>query len=118
MRIAVIDDSEIILETVALALTEAGFEVVTMNQPERAQIEGDVPPDLILMDVNMDEVFGDDATMILKDGWGVDVPIYLFSDIPVEELKLRAEDAGADGYISKSWGTEGMVEKVREILGA
>ena len=56
-----------------------------------------------------------DVVGFFKEAWGVTAPIYLFSDIPEDELKERADEAGANGYISKSWGLEVLVEKVLEI---
>lgn len=115
-RILLIDDSPLIQATAKHALEEAGFEVATrgtfdelMSQP----IEGH---DLILMDVQMPELYGDDVAMVLRDR-GLTMPIYLFSSLDPADLAERATAARADGFISKQQDVADMVKRVREILG-
>lgn len=117
-RIVLIDDSEMVLESVALALEDAGFDVTTMTEPNREEIAGDKPASLILMDVNMPQMFGDDMVDFLQEAWGVRAPLYLFSDIPEDELRARSEEAGADGYLCKGWGMDRIVDTVRSLAGA
>jgi len=114
-HILLIDDSPLIQATAKHALEEAGFEVATrgtfdelMSQP----IEGH---DLILMDVQMPELYGDDVAMVLRDR-GLATPIYLFSSLEPAELAERAKAAGVDGVISKQQDLSEMVARVREIL--
>jgi DNA-binding response OmpR family regulator len=115
-RILLIDDSPLIQATAKFALEEAGFEVATrstfdelMSQP----IEGH---DLILMDVQMPELYGDDVAMVLRQR-GLTTPIYLFSSLDPADLAERAISARVDGYISKQNDMAYMVDRVREILG-
>jgi len=117
-RIVLIDDSEMVLESVAIALEDAGFDVTTMTEPNREEIAGNAPASLILMDVNMPQMFGDDMVDFLQEAWGVRAPLYLFSDIPEDELRSRSEEAGADGYLCKGWGMDRIVDTVRSLAGA
>ncbi len=112
-RILIIDDSELVLEASRQALVEAGYEVETSTEPT---LSGP-PPDLVLLDVQMPQVFGDDVARFFREERGIDAPIYLYSTVDEAELEVRAKDAGADGYISKGWGLERLVERVRQILG-
>ena len=73
-------------------------------------------PDLILLDINMPELFGDDVVAFFRGEWHIDAPIYLCSDIPEEELQARAASAGADGYICKGWGLDALVQRVQAVL--
>jgi DNA-binding NarL/FixJ family response regulator len=114
-RILLVDDSPLIQATARHALEEAGFEVATratfdelMSQP----IEGH---DLILMDVQMPELFGDDVAMVLRQR-GLKTPIYLFSSLDPADLAERSVAARVDGYISKQQDMAHMVQRVREIL--
>ena len=114
-RILLVDDSPLILATARHALEEAGFEVATrgnfdelMSQP----IEGH---DLILMDVQMPELYGDDVAMVLRER-GLSTPIYLFSSLDPGDLAERSAGARLDGYISKQQDMAHMVQRVREIL--
>ena len=115
-RILLVDDSPIILRAATHALTEAGYEVTTRASFDELLDMGFDNYDLILMDIQMPELFGDDVAAVLRNERGVMTPIYLFSSIDQEDLALRAQTARVDGWISKAHGIEGMVDRVREIL--
>jgi DNA-binding response OmpR family regulator len=116
-RVLVIDDSPFILEATKAALTEVGLEVdVAKNLREfEARCKG--PHDLILIDVQMPEAFGDDLAALLRVGRQMKTPIFLLSSLPDDELARRVKEAEVDGFISKRAGMEAMVKSVREILG-
>jgi CheY-like chemotaxis protein len=111
------DDSEIFLEVIRRALEQAGYEVIIANDLESFQrVRAQKPADLVLMDVQMPEAFGDDIAMTLRFAHDVDTPIYLLSSLSDQELNERANEAQIDGFISKNIGVERIVEKVRRIL--
>ena len=117
-RVIVVDDSEVVLLMSSAALQSAGYEVKTLMRWE--ELDGTLKefrPDLILFDVNMPEMYGDFALMFFKEERDItDIPILLYSDIDVGELEQRAKDCGANGFVSKTWGVERMVEVVGEHL--
>lgn len=115
-RILVVDDSELILKAARRALEGAGFEVETRVSVADVGKRGAVGFDLILMDVQMPELYGDDVAAVLKDERGILTPIYLFSTLDEDELAQRAKDAGVAGWISKQRGMGHLVERVTEIL--
>jgi DNA-binding NarL/FixJ family response regulator len=116
-RILLMDDSEIFLEVARRALVQAGYEVITANDLESFQAaRHQKPADLVLMDVQMPEAFGDDIAMTLRFAHDVDTPIYLLSSLSDQELAERANEAQIDGFISKNIGIERIVEQVRRIL--
>ena len=116
-RSLLMDDSEIFLEVARRALVEAGYEVITACDLESfQQARQQKPADLVLMDVQMPEAFGDDIAMTLRFAHDVDTPIYLLSSLSDQELADRAKDAAIDGFISKNIGIERIVEQVRHIL--
>ena len=118
-RVLVVDDSQLMLDSTQAALMAAGYEVVVAQDLaalDRAQQTGTF--DLILMDVQMPELFGDDVAMALRDIRGVAAPIYLFSSLDDQELESRAQDAEISGYISKRNGLEALIERVHAILGS
>ena len=116
-RILLMDDSPMVLEIMGDALEDAGLEVLCardLNELSKHCAESDV--DLILMDVQMPEAFGDDVAMVLRLVRGVNAPIYLLSSLSDADLAERVDEAELDGYIGKSLGTEGIVDRVLEIL--
>ena len=116
-RILLMDDSEIFLEVTRRALEQAGYEVITANDLESfQQARQQKPADLVLMDVQMPEAFGDDIAMTLRFAHDVDTPIYLLSSLSDQELAERVTEAQIDGFISKNIGIDRIVEQVRRIL--
>ena len=116
-RVLIVDDSPIVLMAARHVLVEAGYDVETRNGVEDLSAQGATGFDLILMDVQMPELFGDDVASILRNDRAIQTPIYLFSTLPNEELAVRARDARVDGYISKDLGMSNLVGEVRRILG-
>ncbi|RMG16160.1 MAG: response regulator [Deltaproteobacteria bacterium] len=117
-HVVVVDDSEIVTELLKSALEAEGVRVTACLEPEREVVAGADPPDLILLDINMPQYFGDDVAAFFRDAWQVEAPIYLFSDIDEADLKARTEEAGVAGYIWKGWGMDRVVERILDLLGA
>jgi len=115
-RILLVDDSAIIRASTGAALSRAGFDVTVRAAFDELLEHGIDGFDLILMDVHMPELYGDDVAFTLRGVRGVTTPIYLFSSIEEKELAKLAADAGIDGYISKSDGLDELVARVRKIL--
>ena len=116
-RILIVDDSPLILAASKHALLQAGYNVETRTGVEDLGAKGFQGFDLILMDVQMPELFGDDVASVLRVERELRTPIYLFSTLPAEELKKRAVEARVDGYITKGDGPDHLVAEVRRILG-
>ncbi len=115
--ILVFDDSPMILEVTRAALEAAGFQVaVAEDLATFEQHRGALDPDLILVDVQMPEAFGDDVVLTLREGHGVRVPILLVSSLEESELAKRAERARAAGYIQKKAGMTELVRRCKEVL--
>jgi len=117
-RVLLFDDSELTLRVARSALEAAGFEVIAVHASNDLAAATRQRPDLILLDVQMSEVYGDDLVELLRDEWGVRVPIHLFSGMDERELADRAHKAGADGWLSKKRGVDALVDRVTELLGA
>ena len=117
--ILVFDDSPFALALTRAALESAGFEVAVaedLSSFERQRVSFD--PDLILVDVQMPEAFGDDVASTLRGWHGVQVPIVLVSSLEQGELERRAQRAQASGYICKGAGMSELVRRCRELLEA
>jgi len=117
--ILVFDDSPFALALTRAALEKAGFKVAVaddLSSFERQRVAFD--PDLILVDVQMPEAFGDDVASTLRGWHGVQVPILLVSSLDQSELARRAQRAQASGYVCKGAGMPELVRRCRELLEA
>jgi len=116
-RILLMDDSEIFLEVIRAGLQAAGYDVVVATDlAQLAEARKHGPSDLVLMDVQMPEAFGDDIAMTLRHAHGISAPIYLLSSLEEADLAERVEWARVDGFISKQLGLEAIISRVRTIL--
>lgn len=116
-RILVFDDSPLVLEVTRAALESAGFTVaVAEDLATFEQYRDTLDPDLILIDVQMPEAFGDDVVLTLREGHGVRIPILLVSSLEEHELATRAERSRAAGYIPKNAGMTELVRRCKQVL--
>lgn len=116
-RILIVDDSPLLLDLAKEALELAGYSVlVAQDFSQLAHFQENGRLDLILMDVQMPELYGDDVAAVLREVRGVKTPIYLLSSLTAEELAKRASEAEIEGYICKRDGIDALVERVTQIL--
>lgn len=84
-----------------------GIEAVTFCEDEH--------PDLILMDIRMPEMDGLDATRIIKEV-NPDVPIIALSAYAFKENIREAQAAGCNGFLSKPFRVEDLLDKIHNYL--
>lgn len=119
-KILVVDDSQILLESTALALEDAGHEVRTLDNPlSVAAVVRRESPDLMLIDLNMPTLTGDMVTRIVSQyGVGKTMKVILYSDVDEAELARRTAACGATGYISKRHTGPELARRVGLVLAA
>jgi CheY-like chemotaxis protein len=117
-KILLLDDSVITLEMEKAVLEERGYEVAVASNLIEFQAALDAfQPEVILTDLMMPDISGKDIVRVLKQDFHTErIPIVLFSSKPDEELAEIAEQAGADGYLSKSNGIEKLGDMVDELV--
>ena len=117
--VLVLDDSPLVLSVTRFALESAGLEVaVAEDLATFERLRATSSPDLILLDVQMPEAFGDDIASTLRGWHGVHVPILLVSSLEESELARRARAAEASGYVRKEAGMTALIERCKELLGS
>ena len=117
-RILLLDDSTITLEMEKAVLEDRGYKVAIASNLLEFQKELDVfQPEVILTDLMMPDISGKDIVRVLKQDFHTEkIPIILFSSKPDDELEQIAEQAGADGFLSKSHGIEKLGDMVDEMV--
>jgi two-component system KDP operon response regulator KdpE len=114
-RILVVDDEPNILATLAPLLRSRGYEVNTaMNGRAAVEAVERDNPDLIVLDLGLPDMDGVEVTRLVRDGRAT--PIVVLSARGAEGDKVRALDAGADDYVTKPFGTEELLARVRVAL--
>jgi two-component system, OmpR family, KDP operon response regulator KdpE len=114
-RILVVDDEPQILRGLRVILTNAGYRVEAADSKQVALDAASVrPPDAIVLDLMLPDGSGVDVCRELRR-W-TDLPIVVLSAIGDEREKVRALDAGADDYVTKPFGTEELLARLRAVL--
>lgn len=119
-HIVVIDDCQLTLAMVGDFLADAGFKVATSSCPVYSNhlIYGPGAPDLIVLDVMMPLMRGDKKLRAIKSREkSRNIPVLLISSKGEAELQALAEDAGADGYLTKPFTAERLVKVVKNLMG-
>jgi CheY-like chemotaxis protein len=116
-RVLVIDDSPMTVQLISEALTAAGVSVDSAGDLARldAQLEAH-SYQLILVDVNMPEMYGDDVVEFLRVQRKLSAKLFLYSDLPEHELIEKMKTSGADGYLAKSQGLDAAVETIQDAI--
>lgn len=115
-RILLIDDSEVVRGLVTKGLEASGYSVNAVGTYEEMTKALGESFDLILMDLNMPELYGDDVGNVLRYVRGVKTPIYMLSSADVDELETRSKEAGLDGWISKRDGMAAVFDRIKQLL--
>lgn len=114
-RILIIDDEPQITRVLRTALTAQGFDVRTANEPEEGlQVYRDWSPDLVVTDLMMPGMSGVEVTRAIRTRGAT--PIVILSVRDHERSKVEALDAGADDYVTKPFGIQELLARVRAHL--
>jgi two-component system KDP operon response regulator KdpE len=114
-RILVIDDEPNITRVLRGSLSAQGYDVRTANDPEEGlRTFKDWPPDLVITDLMMPGISGVEVCRSLRAHSAV--PILVLSVRDHERSKVEALDAGADDYITKPFGIQELLARVRAHL--
>ena len=103
-KILIIDDSATVIAWVKKVLGEAGYQVSARNVAigSAAAILRE-NPDLVLMDIKMPALNGDEIVRDFRKGkFGKNSRLILHSSLSLDELARRAKECEADGFIQKT----------------
>ncbi|MDX5384079.1 MAG: response regulator [Rhodobacterales bacterium] len=114
-----IDDSRTIRTLLRQALEEAGFEVHCAEDGlQGLEKFGEIKPDVVVTDINMPNLDGFGVISRLRNGEGSStVPILVLTTESSPELKGRARDLGATGWIVKPFDDAMLVSVLRRVTG-
>lgn len=117
LQILAVDDSRTMRDMVRLALEDAGFEVHLAEDGEHGlEVLEDLMPNVIITDINMPRL----------DGFGFiegvraiprykGVPILTLTTESAPELRQRARDAGATGWIVKPFDKDKLIQVIQRV---
>lgn len=118
-KVLAIDDSKTIRELLRGALEEAGFEYTcAVDGRDGVSKFAQEDPDVVITDINMPELdgFGVISELRGKD-IATSIPILVLTTESSDELKARARDAGATGWIVKPFDDAALVSVLHKVTG-
>lgn len=117
LRVLVIDDDPIVLETIRERLTRHSYEVITRDQAlGSTHAVRASQPDIVLLDVLMPVLNGDHLADLLRaEPTAHPVSIILHSSKPAEELAALVKQTGAIGAIQKTSNADGFMQSFNAL---
>ena len=114
-RVLVVDDDPTLVRALAINLRARGWEVVTAHDGTSAlKAASDKHPDVFVLDLGLPDIDGVEVIRGLR-GW-TRVPIIVLSARQVSDDKVEALDAGADDYMTKPFGMDELLARLRAAL--
>src|ERR1700730_8267397 len=118
-KVLVVDDSRIVRQQVALALKEAGYEVIEAEDGTDglAKIRGTADLAMAICDVNMPKMNGIEMVEAVKAGPHKDLPIVMLTTEGQPELIQHAAKAGASAWSVKPFKPDLLIAAIKKLAG-
>jgi two-component system KDP operon response regulator KdpE len=113
--VLVVDDDPHLLRALRITLSARGYQVIAAADGTTALAAASrTPPELIILDLGLPDLDGEAVIEALR-GWCT-APIIVLSARGAEPAKVHALDAGADDYITKPFGMDELLARMRAAL--
>lgn len=114
-RVLVIDDEPQILRALRINLSVRGYEVITASTGNGAlRAAAEHPPDAVILDLGLPDLPGIEVLAGLR-GW-LKAPVIVLSARTDSSDKVQALDAGADDYVTKPFGMDEFLARLRAAI--
>ena len=114
-RVLIVDDEPQILRALRINLRVREYEVhIAATGAEALKMASRYPPDLVILDLSLPDLDGVEVIQGLR-GW-TKAPIIVLSGRADSTDKVEALDAGADDYITKPFGVEELLARMRAAV--
>lgn len=118
-KILIVEDNEMNRDMLSRRLIKRGFQIdIAVTGKEAIEHANNNFPDLILMDLNLPEIDGWEATRILKsDDATKSIPVIALTAHAMRGDEKKAKDAGCDDYETKPIDLNKLLVKINKYLG-
>jgi two-component system KDP operon response regulator KdpE len=114
-RVLVVDDDRQLLRALRITLTARGYDVLLAADASSAIATATrTPPDLVILDLGLPDMDGAAVIEALR-GWS-SAPVIVLSARDAGPAKVHALDAGADDYVTKPFGMDELLARIRAAL--
>ena len=112
LRVLIVDDEPPIRKLLRMGLTAQGYQVLEAPNGKAALELVAQGPDLVILDLGLPDVQGFDLLRTIR-ARNEQVPIVVLSSRGDEAAKVAALDLGADDYVTKPFGIEELLARIR-----
>ena len=115
IRVLVVDDDATLTRALSINLTARGYDVaIAATGSDALRSAASRPPQIVVLDLGLPDMDGLDVLAGLR-GW-TKVPILVLSAREEQPEKVAALDAGADDYMTKPFGMDELLARLRAAL--
>jgi two-component system KDP operon response regulator KdpE len=116
LRVLVIDDEPPIRKLLRVGLSAHGYQIMEASSGKMAlELLGEQTPDLIVLDLGLPDMQGHELLRMMR-ARNDSVPIVVLSSRDDEAGKVQALDSGADDYVTKPFGMDELLARMRAAL--
>jgi two-component system KDP operon response regulator KdpE len=114
-KVLVVDDDPQLVRALRINLTAHGYHVLTAPDGTTAlKVAADTKPDIVVLDLGLPDINGTDVITGLR-GWTT-IPIIVLSARTDAGDKVQALDTGADDYVTKPFGMDELLARLRAAI--
>jgi len=114
-KILVVEDDKAYASFMSAILTHNEYEVISAGAGEMAvHMTASHSPDLILLDLGLPDIDGMDVLKRIRE-WS-DIPVIIVSARQSEQDKVSALDSGANDYVTKPFGSDELLARIRAAI--
>ena len=120
-RVLIVEDEENILELLSAIFEDLGdYRILcARNGADALRIARTDNPDIIMLDIRLPKLNGYEVCKSVKSNSAMShIKVLMISGMAQNSDRQKAQEAGADGYITKPFSPIELVEKVEELLGS
>jgi two-component system KDP operon response regulator KdpE len=115
LKVLVVDDEPPIRKLLRVGLTAHGYEILDAPNGKTALELIAQKPDLVILDLGLPDIDGVELLRRLREK-NDSVPIVVLSSRDAEAAKVQALDLGADDYVTKPFGMDELLARIRTAL--
>jgi two-component system KDP operon response regulator KdpE len=115
LRVLIVDDEPPIRKLLRMGLTAQGYQVLEAPNAKTALDLLEQSPNLIILDLGLPDMQGHDLLKMIRSR-NDNVPIVILSSRDDETGKVQALDCGADDYVTKPFGMDELLARMRAAL--
>lgn len=118
MNILICEDNIMTLRTIEYGLKKAGYSVTKAEDGDQAiRVLAEEAMDLVITDINMPFTKGLELVRHINTNLQKKIPVIIITGITLEETREHAKELGAQGYLTKPFDLDVLLDMVKSLSG-